>query len=409
MENEEKYKIRNLDFIPIIENNEQMFIIKDPFQYNENSLITTALGYVIMLLLNGKYSFSDIKRVIQYEYNVSVESEQIMEMVKSLDSMYFLDNERFWEYKKQIEDSFKKEKLRESRHSNISYPEDSTQIREVFDSFFEGDFGDEPKAKQIPTGIIAPHIDLRIGGKVYASGYREIIPYLNDYDKYVILGTSHYGVGNLFTLTTKDFNTPLGIVETDEDFVRKLNEKLSYDAFEDEFAHRNEHSIEFQVIFLKHLQQKYSSNKSIKIIPVLFGSFMELAYKKQKPEDIENFNVFISQMKKLIEDEKTCLIASVDLAHIGKKFGDEEGIREDFLESVYKSDKETIQQIANGDKDAFWNSIVSENDKRKICGFSPIYTFLSILDKDKKAILSVYDKSIEEQTESMVSYAGFVF
>lgn len=404
-----KYKIRYLEFIPIVENDEQMFIVRDPFQYNEQSLITNALGYVVMLLLNGEYAFQDIQKIIQYEYNVTVEAEQIDEIVKSLDSMYFLDNERFRGYKHQLENRFKKEKYRESQQADISYPQNKTEIREMFDRFFENDFGEGNEPEGPPYGLIVPHIDLRLGGKVYASGYRKIRPFLDHYDKYIILGTSHYGANKPFTFTEKDFKTPLGIVETDKSFVRSLGEKLSYDAFKDEFTHKNEHSIEFQVIFLKYLYNKYFPYKKFEIVPILFNSFMELAYNKQKPEDIDDFNLFISEIKSLISKEKTCLIASVDLSHIGKKFGDPEGINKDFLEQVYKADMKTVEHIKDGDKDAFWDFIISENDKRKICGFSPIYTFLSLLDDGMEAQLSVYDKNIEEETESMVSYASFVF
>lgn len=406
--NNKKYKIRYLDIIPYMEDNKQIFIIRDPFSYTDQTLALEALGYVVILELNGKNTIKDIQEKILKEYKVKIELNQIAEIIRVLDKEFFLDNDRFYDYKNKIENNFKKEKIRKPTHSNISYPENPEKIISLFDSFFNNDFGHKRASQKEykPIGIIAPHIDIRVGGKIYADAYRELLPYINQYERFIILGTSHIGPKNMFSLTKKDFDTPLGNIETDKNFVDEINKSLSFDALEDEFVHKSEHSIEFQTVFLKYLQEKHSL-KPFKIVPILFGSFMEFAYQNKLPEDTEDFNNLISAINRL-KDDKTCIIASVDLAHIGKKFGDKEGLSKDFLEYVNKADKSMIEHIKNGDKNRFWDSIVSEKDKRKICGFSPIYTFLSLI-KDRKARISSYDKNIEEYTESMVSYASIVF
>ena len=68
----------------------------------------------------------------------------------------------------------------------------------------------------------------------------------------IILGTSHYGSGpELFSATKKNYATPFGAVKTDAEFIDRLSARYRGDLFADELLHRNEHSIEFQALFLK--------------------------------------------------------------------------------------------------------------------------------------------------------------
>ena len=53
--------------------------------------------------------------------------------------------------------------------------------------------------------------------------------------------------------TRKDFATPLGAAETDGELLDAVAARCSLDLFADEFAHRREHSIEFQVVWLQHV------------------------------------------------------------------------------------------------------------------------------------------------------------
>ena len=69
----------------------------------------------------------------------------------------------------------------------------------------------------------------------------------------------------MFTAATVDFQTPLGIAETDREFVNELGVELGFDPAAEELLHISEHVIEFQVIFLQHL---FQGKHSFKIVPV---------------------------------------------------------------------------------------------------------------------------------------------
>src|SRR5205807_1549712 len=64
---------------------------------------------------------------------------------------------------------------------------------------------------------LLPHIDYHRGGVSYAWGFKEVFEH-TDASLFVIIGTSHYS-GQRFTLTRKDYATPLGIAPTDQAYV----------------------------------------------------------------------------------------------------------------------------------------------------------------------------------------------
>ena len=74
-----------------------------------------------------------------------------------------------------------------------------------------------------------------------------------------------------FTLTRKHFQTPLGIVPTDQGYIDRLVAHYGDGLFEDEVrAHLPEHSIELEVVLLHYL---YEGKRDIRIVPLVVGSF----------------------------------------------------------------------------------------------------------------------------------------
>src|SRR5262249_61629922 len=74
-----------------------------------------------------------------------------------------------------------------------------------------------------------------------------------------------------------------------------------------------------------------------------------------------------------------CVIAGVDLAHVGPRFGDPEPNTPEGLAAVRTADLSMLEAIVAGDPIAFYASVAHDGDRRRICGLSPIYTFLRAL------------------------------
>ena len=114
-------------------------------------------------------------------------------------------------------------------------------------------------------------------------------------------------VDHLFSLTDKDFETPLGVIKSDPSLISKLRESGGDIIAPNDFAHRSEHSIEFQVIFLQHLFPE----ENLTIIPILCGFVQSNLPEYDRKAYLEKTKPFMEQLKEIImePDEETLLLA----------------------------------------------------------------------------------------------------
>jgi hypothetical protein len=261
--------------------------------------------------------------------------------------------------------------------------------------------------------VVAPHIDFHRGGPCYAWAYREIID-SEGADLYVLLGTSHCAGESPFVATLKDFETPFGPVETDKEFVNRLQASIGADLTADEFLHRSEHSLEFQVVFLRYAERLRAERglpfRPFKIVPVLVTSFHSMVQSRTLPEKDPRIGGFLKALSELVESEKrlVCFIAGVDFAHVGPQFGDSEAVTDSFLEWVEAEDRLLIERLAASDSAAVFEEIAKDQDRRRICGFSPLYSLAHLL-RGSSGKLIKYGHAFNPDAASAVTFASMVY
>jgi AmmeMemoRadiSam system protein B len=249
------------------------------------------------------------------------------------------------------------------------------------------------------SALIAPHIDLRVGKEVYARAYaaiREANPKI-----IVLLGTGHSLHDSYFSLTEKNFETPLGLARTEKSFIRRLKEAGKEVVAQHDFDHRNEHSIEFQLIFLQYL---FGSNFSL--VPVLCGSMQNDLNAVSRASEIPGLSGFLNELKKLLEEKgaEVLVVAGVDFSHIGPKFG--HSFRASSLIGEARDfDARLIDAICSGDPSSFWTEAKKVGNRYNVCGFSCIAFLLELFQGTVGQRLG-YDFWEEEETQSAVSFAA---
>jgi hypothetical protein len=265
-----------------------------------------------------------------------------------------------------------------------------------------------------PRAIVAPHIDFHRGGRAYAWAYKDLAA-SEGADLFVLLGTSHCGGQTPFILTLKDFETPLGLVQTDKDFVKRLQQRCDQDLFADEYLHRAEHSLEFQVVFLKYAAQlrarmTATAERPFKIVPILVSSFHPMVLSQTPPEDAAAVQKLLGALRELVQHETrdVCLVAGVDLAHVGREFGDSEPVTEEFLKWVEREDQKLLERLSALDAPGFFNEIAKDQDRRRICGFSPLYCLIHLLD-GASGTQRKYSQAFTPETGSAVTFTSMVF
>jgi len=175
------------------------------------------------------------------------------------------------------------------------------------------------------------------------------------------------------------------------------------DLFEQELLHRNEHSIEFQALFLAWAL----GTIGYQVVPILVSSFHEMVLSGETPAYDPRVGGFLEALRTELEAEsrRVLIIAGVDFAHVGKKFGDSFSADEKIAQWVKHEDLALIENIKRGDPDGFFADIAKDRDARKVCGLAPMYTQLELL-RDHSARLLMHDIAMEPQTESAVSFAS---
>ncbi|MCI0455142.1 MAG: AmmeMemoRadiSam system protein B [Candidatus Dadabacteria bacterium] len=402
-------KLRYVEVFPVETQGQKLICLRDPQNLSGKTLFVSPDALFIASFLDGKHSVLDIQEKYMKQFGVLLFRDEIQGLINQLDEALLLDSEKYRTFKKSLEEEFKNSTVRESSHAGLSYPNEANELKNWLSSFFQSAESTHPSNFDLGkiTGIISPHIDFRRGGRSYALAYRELINNC-DADVFIIFGTSHHAdVENPFILTKKNFNTPFGEVETDTEILEKLVKQSECDLFEGELAHRTEHSIEFQVVFLQYL---FGDKRKFKIVPILCNSFFRMIENGDSPRDNKRVSEFLKETKKIVEGlrDKAFTIAGADLAHVGLKFGDTEPVSQQELLWIKQRDLLSLTFTENLDSEGFFNTIKEEKDRRKICGLSPIYALLSTIKAQKGKILD-YDQALEPNTGSVVSFASVGF
>jgi hypothetical protein len=328
-------------------------------------------------------------------------SDDILKLVDELDKKYLLYTDTFSREKKRIEDEFSCSPVRKAFLAGKSYPQDPDEIKNLFDHSFKR-FAQDRIIQEEIKGIIVPHIDLQRGASCYFIGYKELS--LNSRpDIFLILGVAHQKTDYPYILTKKSFQIPLGKIESDGEFINKLCSRYKHDLFQDEILHRTEHSIEFQLLFLKYLFRH-----EFRVVPILCGHFEQISGQKS-PSSCPEIEDFITALRDTIKRsrKKICLISGSDLSHLGPRFGDQFPVTDHLISWMKFKDEQMFETIKKCDAEEFYELCMEDKNKRRICGLSSIYTMMRLL-KDSKVRILKYD-SAPDPAGGIVSFASVVF
>ena len=393
---------RDLEFFPIQHGGQQLILIRDHLGLVQEGKAVPVPIYRIMAQLDGTSTIRDLQMdLMRQRGGVLVGTDEVKDLLSSLDESFFLDSERFRTARDRIVEDFASKRVRACSHCGIAYPENPLELRNRLDEILSSQPNDRLQEEKI-VGLVSPHIDLSVGYKVYSSAYGIL---KKAPSRIMLLGVGHHVVDNLFSLTDKDFETPLGVVKNDTAAVRKLREAGRDIIAPNDFAHRSEHSIEFQVIFFQHLFPE----ENLTIIPILCGFIQSNLPEYDRKTYLEMTKPFREQLKEIImePDEETLLLAGVDFSHIGPKFGHE--MPAEYLKNQSEThDKNLLKYLSILDADHFWQESRDVKDQFNVCGFSALACMLEVLPPCTGKILN-YQFWHEEATRSAVSFSAVVF
>jgi AmmeMemoRadiSam system protein B len=393
----------DLEFYPVQLQGKQYVLIRDPLGLVQEGKAVEIPLYRFMAMLNGANTLRDLQTALMRQGGgMLVSTEEVKSLLAHLDESFLLESEQFKKTKDAVVAEFVSKTVRPSSHSGRAYPADPEGLRRKLEDILALQ-PELPRAEGNVLALVAPHIDLSVGGKVYARAYQTLKGMAPK--TVIILGTGHQMARELFAVSEKDFQTPLGIAQCDRGRVKKLKALGKNLTAENDFVHRSEHSIEFQVLFLQHLLPK----DSFKIVPILCGNLQTTLPAHERSAYSEKAADFLHALKEMLDTQgrETLLLAGVDFSHIGPKFGHEMPAR--YMNGQSEAhDKALLNSLTACDGDSFWQESGRVKDRYNVCGFASLACLLEVLPACKGHVLG-YEMWHEEATQSAVSYAAVVF
>lgn len=398
--------LRNLQFSPIKQGEDQLIVLWDPSGLSKEKLVLPLNYFFIVQHFDGEHSLLEIGALYLKRFGEFLMPSKVEQLVEDLDQRLFLEGARADSARLRFRDEYRQAPLRKAAFAGRSYEADGAKLKKQIDGFFSSEEGpdfkpSENQGKPI-RGLVAPTYDLKQAGPIYAWAYKELQD-SEQPDVYVVFGTAYAGLDNLFALTDKDFETPLGLVHTDQSIVSRLKECLP-GAFEEDICHQAEHAIEFQLPFL---QQIVGVKKPFTIVPILTSfsaaSLLDAAVRQAVDQFLAGLRTVLSETGRTY-----CVIAGAELAHLGMRYGDKAPPTDFSFHRSMQYDLEMLKPVEELKPDDFAAYIQKEQDQRRISGFSSIYSLLRLIQAEKGQVLR-YDRGITDQYNSTVTYASMAF
>jgi MEMO1 family protein len=396
--------LRNLQFSPIKQGEDQLIVLWDPSGLSKEKLVLPLNFFFIVQHFDGEHSLQDIGALYLKRFGEFLMPNKVEQLVVDLEQKLFLEGPRTETARQQARMEYRRQPTRSAVFAGRSYEADSVKLKKQIDGFFtsgEGpDFKPSENRGKLIKGLVAPTYDLKQAGPVYAWGYKELQE-CQQPDVYVIIGTAHAGLEHVFSVTDKDFETPLGLVPADRTILGQLK-GLVPEFFDEEIAHQTEHAIEFQLPFLQTIV-----DKPFTIVSIL-SSFSALSL--TDPMVQNSVDRFLSSLQDSIgaSGKSVCVIAAGELAHLGMRYGDSAPPTDFSFHRTMQRDLEMLKPVEELKPEEFAQFIQKENDQRRISGFSPIYSLLRLIQAEKGQVLR-YDRGITDQYNSTATYASLAF
>ena len=254
----------------------------------------------------------------------------------------------------------------------------SELIQTINDCYLDSVFGPGNELKICPKdptqgpskrrvlGVISPHAGYIYSGSAAAFSFQELfregVP-----DSLIILGTQHTGYHKIATMTSGEWETPLGNISVDTELSTALVEGKSPiivdDAAFNGFPHGREHNIEVQLPFVKHAALR--AKKAIQIVPIKVGAM--------DPDILEKLGTWIANVIQQNSVESTkdiAILASSDMTHFQPRSPYKP------QQEIQENQTQRDQNVINAFEKMDWQETYKYAQQTTVCGPQTISTLM---------------------------------
>ena len=411
---DEHPRLRPIEIFPVYDRGRRSLVLRDPSDPNINPIVVSDGAAEVLVLLDGQRTLRDVSNALLLR-GASVTENHLRSFLARLDEAGFLEGARATYRLQQRRARFLEQPYRPAVHAGGAYADGPQELADMLAAGYLHADGPgslpgerDPQAPPLRAAI-APHVDLHRGAPTYSWAYKALAE-AQPAELYVVLGTCHTPVEGHFGATRKAYDTPLGPVPADQEFLARLGRTWGNDLFAGEFSHAGEHSIEFQAVYLRSLG--LAGETAAPIVPILCDSLHSMVPFNASPRDVPLVSDFLEALRQvLVEDgRQITLIAAVDLAHVGPRFGDQWSVDLQHQASVGSADRDMLELILRPDAEAYYAQVMRDRDARRICGLTPIYLLTALMQAERRrGELLRYTQWVDTDQSSSVTFASAVF
>jgi AmmeMemoRadiSam system protein B len=365
------------------EGDEHYLVLHDPFGIAEGPIMLHADMIDILSLCDGETTIDDVAASAGVDLS-GPEIMQIQLFIAELDKMGYFDGPQADARRDAAVAEWSQLPARPPVCAGTTYPAEPEALRQFLDGM---ETGIEVGVGQVqpPSMVLLPHIDFRVAPEVYGKAFAHVRSSMADL--VVMIGTSHYWDTDPIIVTNKPFESPLGVVP--------VIEHPFYNP-ESDIAHKPEHSLELHAVLLQHLWQ----GRTFEILPVL------VTQAALEPNVLHNI---AAQLKNFVDStgREALWLISGDLAHVGKKFGDEHPAAM-YTDIVRAEDQGLINALEDNNLAEYRASIERQGNAYRVCGYAPTILAHSAHGVGKGRAIA-YDMWDEFETQSSVSFATIIW
>ena len=343
-------KLRELD----VQETPEGLALTDPLGLSEQVLILSPEAYYIATLFDGTRSLEDVQALLLREHGSVVPREKLEELLTALEKARFLEDPKLRELAEERLRAY----LREPRPmvlADRSYPRDPEAFRryvETLRAFHEGEVA------PASGGLVMPHLEPARVPELYGVAI-EAMRRTPPPDRVVVLGVAHRGVAEVAAAWGTPLETPLGPLPVDLEALQALDALLPFELFNSPLAFREEHSIEFPAVFMKAAW----SDAAPRILPLIVSG---------DPERKAGLDELARALALLAERYPLWPLASVDLSHVGARFGHPPLDRERVTQAR-SVDRRYLELVAAGAFDAAWASLVPAGNPTYVDAYAAVH------------------------------------
>ena len=419
-------RVRNVEVVPIDQDGSRVFYVRDPLEVAPQPLLVGPAGVFILSQMDGRRTIDEILESVRKALpGGEVGVGEVRQVLGKLSECCFLDDHVASARIAQVREAFEDSDVRPAWHAGTAYPSDPGELAGMLDGFFAAASTEKAQdgigSGDATTGLAAimcPHIDLRAGGKTYPPAFTALADAADasrPFDLFVILGVAHNGgtePGKSFAIATgKHYETPFGRVASNGRIIDDWSRRAGRDVTQQQWMHRTEHSVEFALLFLQYIQAR-ANLPPYEIVPVLLGSVDHYLHEGQDPLRGPEVATELDALRAAVSagGKRALYVLSVDLAHIGPKFGHPDRVDDAAAAACESADRDLLGTAQRFDAAGLRRSLQTDGNGRNVDAAAGLFALPALLSgAECRGDLLSYGQNRQEESGSLVSYASMAF